>query len=140
MYVQPLVGPANGVPRTMPAPLSCDDWRVALLVHAEIHGLVGRSRELRELLQLHAQRLVGTPGNLAAHAYEPLGGPPGEFVLDTFWQDEPALRGHYQTPDYADYAQRIAELLARPSDVTIHLIERSYRPTGDVSLDPSRQD
>ena len=48
-----------------------------LLVHAEIHGLVGRDRELRELLQLHAERLGTTQGNLAANAYEPLGGHPG---------------------------------------------------------------
>jgi len=111
-----------------------------LLVHAEIHGLVGRDRELREQLQGHAERLGASPGNLAAKAYGPLGGEPGEYVLDAWWEDERALRAHYRTPEYADYAQRIGELLARPSDVTIHEIERSYRPAGDMSLDPSRQD
>ena len=48
------------------------------------------------------------------------------------------MRAHYRTPDYADYAQRIGELLARPTDVTIHVIERSYRPTCDLSMsDPA---
>ena len=111
-----------------------------LLVHAEIHGLVGRDRELRELLQEQAESLATTPGNLAANAFAPLGGAPGEYVLDAWWHDEGALRTHYRTPEYADYAQRIGELLARPSDVTIHELERSYRPAGDLSLDPSRQD
>jgi hypothetical protein len=32
------------------------------------------------------------------------------------------------------------DLIARPSDVTIHSVERSYRPTGDATLDPTRQD
>ena len=91
-------------------------------------------------LQEQAERLATTPGNLAANAYEPLGGAPGEYVLDAWWHDEGALRTHYRTPEYADYAQRIGELLARPSDVTIHELERSYRPAGDLSLDPGRQD
>ncbi|MGH2968417.1 MAG: hypothetical protein ACRDK0_05045 [Solirubrobacteraceae bacterium] len=53
--------------------------------------------------------------------------------------DERALRAHYTTPEHADYVQRIGDLLARPSDVTVHAVERSYRPTGDMSLDPTRQ-
>jgi quinol monooxygenase YgiN len=113
---------------------------MAVLVHAEIHGLAGRAGELRELLRLHAERLTNVQGNLAATPYEPVGSEPGEFVLDAWWRDEQALRAHYRTPEYADYAQRIGELLARPSDVTIHMIERSYRPTGDTSMDPTRQD
>ena len=63
-------------------------------------------------------------------------GHPGEYVLDAWWHDERALRTHYRTPEYADYAQRIGELLARPSDVTIHEIERSYRPAGDHVAGP----
>jgi quinol monooxygenase YgiN len=115
-------------------------WAMPLLVHAEIHGLAGRARELRELLIEHAGRLAAAPGGLGAGPYEPVAGEPGEFVLDAWWSDEPALRSHYATPEYADYARRIGELLARPSDVTIHTVERSYRPTGDASLDPLRQD
>ena len=113
---------------------------MTVLVHAEVHGLAGRAGDLRELLQLHAARLSTAQGNLAANPYEPIAGEPGEFVLDTWWRDGQALRAHYGTPDYAAYAQRIAELLARPSDVTIHMIERSYRPKGDLSMDPIRQD
>jgi quinol monooxygenase YgiN len=113
---------------------------MAVLVHAEVHGLAGRARELRELLQQHAARLSIAQGNLAANPYQPVAGEPGEFVLDTWWRDEQALRAQYGTPDYVDYVQRIGELLARPSDVTIHMIERSYRPSGDLSMDPTRQD
>jgi quinol monooxygenase YgiN len=113
---------------------------MAVLIHAEVHGLAGRVGDLRELLRVHAERLEGAPGNLGATPYEPVAGDPGEFVLDAWWRDEQALRAHYATAEYAEYTQRIGELLARPSDVTVHAIEHSYRPTGDMSLDPSRQD
>ena len=113
---------------------------MAVLVHAEIHGLVGRIGELRELLRAHAERLTGAAGGLGASAYEPIGEEPGELVLDALWEDERALSAHYRTAEYADYTMRIGELLARPSDVTVHYIERSYRPEADLSLDPTRQD
>ena len=29
--------------------------------------------------------------------------------------------------------------LARPSDATVHAVERSYQPTADLSSDPARQ-
>lgn len=112
---------------------------MAVLIHAEVHGLVGRIDELRELLRAHAERLTGAPGGLGASAYEPIGGEPGELVLDALWEDERALRAHYRTAEYGDYTARIGELLARPSDVTVHSIERSYRPAPDLSLDPTRQ-
>jgi quinol monooxygenase YgiN len=113
---------------------------MAVLVHAEIHGLAGRAADLRELLREHADRLAGAAGALAAHPYEPIAGEPGEFVLDVLWHDERVLREHYATEEYADYARRIGELLARPSDVTVHTIASSYQPVGDLSMDPVRQD
>jgi len=101
---------------------------------------VGRADELRQLLRVHADRLADAAGSLGAYPYEVVDGGAGEFVLDAWWRDEPALQAHYCTADYADYVTRIGELLARPSDVTVHMVERSYRPTANLSLDPSRQD
>ena len=113
---------------------------MAILVHAEVHGLAGRTEELRDLLRGHAERLGAAPGCLGAAPYESLAGEPAEFVLDAWWRDERALRAHYATEEYADYFQRIRSLISRPSDVTVHAIQRSYRPTGDATLDPTRQD
>jgi quinol monooxygenase YgiN len=112
---------------------------VTVLIHAELHGLAGRAAELRALLRKHAEGLAGAEGSLGATAYEPIGGEPGEFVLDSWWRDEAALRAHYATTEYARYVQRVGELLARPSDATVHAIERSYRATADLSADPTRQ-
>ena len=112
---------------------------VNVLIHAELHGLAGRAQELRDVLLEHSARLAVAAGGLGAAAYEPLGAEPGEFVLDAWWRDEAALRAHYATSEYTRYFQRVGELLARPSDVTVHAIERSYRATGDLSADPARQ-
>jgi quinol monooxygenase YgiN len=112
---------------------------MTVLIHAEIHGLAGRTPELRDVLRDHAEQLSRAEGNLGAAAYEPLGAEPGEFVLDAWWRDDAALRAHYTTAEYAHYAQLVGELLARPSDATVHTIERSYRPAADLSSDPTRQ-
>jgi quinol monooxygenase YgiN len=112
---------------------------VTVLIHAELHGLAGRATELRAVLHEHADRLAVAADGLGATAYEPLGAEPGEFGLDAWWRDEAALRDHYATTEYARYAERVGELLARPSDVTVHIIEHSYRPTADLSADPARQ-
>ena len=112
---------------------------MSVLIHAELHGLAGRAAELRGVLEEHARRMSAQEGSLGATAYEPLGAEPGEFVLDAWWRDEPALRAHYATIEYSTYVQRVSELLARPSDVTVHTIEHSYRATADLSADPTRQ-
>jgi quinol monooxygenase YgiN len=112
---------------------------MTVLIRAELHGLAGRQSELRAVLQEHAAHLAGAADSLGAAAYEPLGAEPGEFVLDAWWRDEAALRAHYATAEYAGYAQRVGELLARPSDAMVHTIAHSYRPAGDLSADPARQ-
>jgi quinol monooxygenase YgiN len=112
---------------------------MSVLIHAEIHGLAGRAPELREVLREHAERLARADGSLGATAYEPLGAAAGEFVLDAWWRDEAALHAHYATVEYAHYLRLVGELLARPSDATVHTVERSYRAEADLSLDPARQ-
>jgi quinol monooxygenase YgiN len=112
---------------------------MSVLIHAEIHGLAGRTPELREVLREHAERLARADGSLGAAAYEPLGAEPGEFVLDAWWRDEVALRAHYASAEYAHYVRLVGELLARPSDATVHAVGRSYRAAADLSLDPARQ-
>jgi quinol monooxygenase YgiN len=112
---------------------------VTVLVHAEIHGLVGRARELRALLTEHAATTARSPGSGGCVAYEPLGADPGEYVLDTWWADEAAMRVHYASDEYGLYVSAVGELLARPSDVQVHYVERSVRPRGNASLDPTRQ-
>ena len=112
---------------------------MSVLVHAEIHGLAGRAADLRELLRSHAQATARAPGSLGCVAFERLGGEPGEMALDAWWADEPSLRAHYASAEYGRYSSAVGEMLARPSDVTVHYVEHSVQAQGDPSLDPTRQ-
>jgi quinol monooxygenase YgiN len=112
---------------------------MTVLIHAEIHGLGGRADELRTLLLDHAAGLAAAEGSLGAVAFAPLDADTGEFVLQTHWRDDAAMQAHYATPEYTHYIDGVGELLARPSDVQIHYVERSVRATADLSLDPTRQ-
>jgi len=112
---------------------------MSVLIEAEIHGLAGRAGELRELLAEHVGRLAEADGSLGASAFAPVDADAGSFVLQSWWNDEDALRAHYASPVYARYVQLVGELLARPSDVRVHYVERSVRATADPSNDPARQ-
>jgi quinol monooxygenase YgiN len=113
---------------------------MSVLIHAEVHGLAGRAGELRAVLAEHAGSLSRADGCLGAVAAERLDGDAtAEFLLEALWRDEEALRTHYRTAEYARYMQQVGELLARPSDVTVHHVDRSYRATADLSADPTRQ-
>ncbi len=88
------------------------------LLIAEIHGLAGREPELAELLRTLASEASAEDGCLSFRALA--GGQPGEFVLLSWWRDEAALRAHYAAEPYRRYSAAVGELLARPSDVTVH--------------------
>jgi quinol monooxygenase YgiN len=112
---------------------------VSVLVQARIHGLAGRSAELADVLREHAAAMGAADGCVSSCVGALLDAEAGEFVLEALWRDEPAMRAHYATAEYGRYAGRIGELLARPSDVEVHYVERSVRATGDPSMDPVRQ-
>jgi quinol monooxygenase YgiN len=112
---------------------------MSVLVQAQIHGLGGRAADLTEVLEEHASAMAQADGCLSARASAPLDADPGEYLLEAVWRDEAAMHAHYASAEYARYAGRIGELLARPSDVQIHYVERSVRATGDASMDPVRQ-
>ena len=108
-------------------------------VHAQIHGLTGRGAELRDVLVEHANATAAMDGSLGSVASEPLGQEAGEYVLNAWWRDEATMRAHFESAVYGRYVELVGELLARPSDVQIHYVERTVRPAPDQSLDPARQ-
>ena len=111
---------------------------MSILVRAEIHGLAGRAAELRDVLRTHAAALGAADGCEGATVLEPLDAEHGELVLDVWWRDEASLRAHYATVEYRRYTQAVSPMLARPSDVLVHYVDRSVHPTADLAADPSR--
>jgi quinol monooxygenase YgiN len=103
------------------------------LLVAELHGLAGRERELRALLDelaTGAREEAGCASFLVLAAEEP-----GEFVLLSGWVGEGALSTHYSTPHYRRYREQVGPLLARASDVVVHRIAATLR-----ALDPNPPD
>src|SRR5215218_4620780 len=104
---------------------------MSVLLRAEIHGLAGRAPELRDVLREHVAALARADGNEGATASIPLDAEHGEMLLESWWRDEAALRDHYATTEYRRYTQAVSPLLARPSDVVVHYVERSVHATAD---------
>jgi quinol monooxygenase YgiN len=105
-----------------------------LILVAELHGLVGRQSELRELLDALAAGARGEPG---CQSFRVLTAEePGEWVLLSEWADEHALRAHYGTAHYRRYRDAVGPLLARPSDVVVHHLARTVHARDPNPPDP----
>jgi quinol monooxygenase YgiN len=103
------------------------------LLVAELHGLAGRRRDLRDLLEELARGAESEPGCVGFSVLE--AAEAGEFVLLSSWADEQSLSAHYTTPHYRRYRENVGPLLARPSDVVVHQIAATVR-----ALDPDPPD
>lgn len=104
-----------------------------LLMTADVHGLAGRVTELRALLSDLADGSRSEPGCESFRFFD--AEEPGDVFLLSAWADERALRNHYQTPHYRRYRAAVGELLARPSDVTVHRVCENVH-----ALDPNPPD
>jgi quinol monooxygenase YgiN len=97
----------------------------ALLLVAEMHGLVGRAAELERLL---TDLAVATRADPACLAYHVASLPePGEYLVLASWRDERSFRAHYVTDAYARYRGEVGPLLARPSDAVLHRVSSTVR-------------
>jgi quinol monooxygenase YgiN len=104
-----------------------------VLMTADLHGLAGRAPELRALLTELADGTRSEPGCESFRFFD--AEEPGDVFLLSGWADEQALRDHYQTPHYRRYRAAVGELLARPSDVTVHRVSQNVH-----ALDPNPPD
>ena len=100
---------------------------------AQLHGLVGRQGELRELLEALATGARDEPGciNFRVLAAEE----PGEWVVLSEWVEEASLRAHFRTAHYRRYRDAVGPLLARSSDVAVHYLDRTV-----YAVDPNPPD
>jgi quinol monooxygenase YgiN len=60
------------------------------------------------------------------------------MLLESWWRDEATMRAHWTSVAYERYAQAVGPLLARPSEVIVHYVERSVHATADPGADPAR--
>ena len=107
------------------------------LLIARVHGVAGRHGDLLAAADELAASSIADDGCLG---FDVLSQPaaPSELVLVTAWAGEGAMRAHFRSPAYGRYVSAVTQLLARPSDVTIHRIAGTVHPVADLSLEPER--
>ena len=108
------------------------------VVVARIAGLAGRAAELRTLLSDRAEAVRAEPGCVSYDVAELLG-EPAVFLGVQTWASAEAMRAHFATAGHASYQHEIGELLARPSEVALHEVAATTRPSPSTSpTDPGR--
>jgi quinol monooxygenase YgiN len=108
------------------------------VVVARIAGLSGRAAELRKLLTDRAVAVRREPGCAAYDVAELLDDPATFLVVHT-WTSAEAMRDHFASDAHASYQHEIGELLARPSEVVLHDVANTTRPSPSTSpTDPGR--
>jgi quinol monooxygenase YgiN len=112
---------------------------VSSVVVGDVHTLLGRREEVVALLRETQERARLEPGCLT-YAFAEVVEEPGHYVVVQEWRDEAALQAHYRSGTFADYQERVGELLARPSDVRVHLGAQTERLADPGPLDPRRAD
>jgi quinol monooxygenase YgiN len=102
---------------------------------AELHGLIGRTTDLRALL---SELAVATRREDGCESFRVLDSEdPAGIVLLSIWKDESAMRSHFTTRHYARYREQVGPLLARPSDVVVHHISETIHALDPDPPDPS---
>jgi quinol monooxygenase YgiN len=108
------------------------------VVVAKLEGLTGRAAELRQLLAERASAVRAEDGCLGYEVAERLD-EPAAFVIVQTWASSDALRAHFAATAHAEYQHAVDELLATPSEVVLHEVASTTRPSASTSpTDPGR--
>jgi quinol monooxygenase YgiN len=108
------------------------------VVVAKLSGLTGRAAELRRLLADRAATVRDEDGCLGYEVAERLDEPAAFLIVQT-WASTDAMRAHFSSSAQADYQHAVDELLAKPSEVVIHEVAATTRPSASTSpTDPGR--
>jgi quinol monooxygenase YgiN len=108
------------------------------VVVARLAGLTGRAAELRRLLAGRASD-VRTEDGCSAYDVAELLGEPAAFLIVQTWTSSEAMRAHFSTEAHAAYQHAVDELLAIPSEVVLHEVAATTRPSASTSpTDPGR--
>jgi quinol monooxygenase YgiN len=109
----------------------------SVVVVGDIHTLIGRKREVVELLRETQDRARVEPG-CVSYAFAEIVADPGRYVVIQEWRDGDALQEHYGSDAFKNYQARIGALLVRPSEVRIHRVAETVRPADPGPMDPRR--
>src|SRR4051794_3095640 len=90
-----------------------------VLAITRIHGIAGRRDELRALMRDTEVRVAQEPG-CQEYRFATTLDDPDEYVHVQEWTSEDAFSAHQRSAAFQDYQRALFDLLASPSDMTVH--------------------
>jgi quinol monooxygenase YgiN len=112
---------------------------MTVIAIGRVYGVASARGRLRELMARSASAARAEPGCRSFHFAEVVDGA-DEFVVVHEWDDESALEAHYRGAVHHTYQQGLFGLLARPSELAIHHVASTQRPTDGGPMDPRQAD
>jgi quinol monooxygenase YgiN len=110
-----------------------------VLAITRIHGIAGRRDELRELMRATAARVAGEPG-CRLYQFAATLEDPDEYLHVQEWASEQAFATHQSSPAFRDYQSGLFDLLARPSEMSVHRALQTTIPEPSSPPDPRSAD
>ena len=108
--------------------------RVVAVTH--IHGLAGRRDELRALMRETEARVSGARLYRFSATIED----PDEYLHVQEWASAADFSAHQASDAFADYQRALFDLLARPSEMSIHRVASTTNPRPSGEVDPRAVD
>jgi quinol monooxygenase YgiN len=104
-----------------------------------VYGIASTRPELIELMRRTAAAARDEPGCRSFDFAEALDGA-DEFVVVHEWDDRGALADYYGGAVHEAYQHELHGLLARPSDLAIHVVAATELPVARGPIDPRDAD
>jgi quinol monooxygenase YgiN len=104
-----------------------------------IHGIAGRRSDLRALMASTEARTAAEAG-CRLYRFAATLDDPDEYVHVQEWADEASWVAHQTSPAFRDYQRGLFDLLARPSDMTVHRAGETTVPQPSPPPDPRSAD
>jgi len=132
-----VTGAASGIGRALAEAWLREGCRV-VMADIEVPALAAAHEQLDPAQRDRAITVRNEDGCAGYEVAERLD-EPVSFVIVQTWTSADALRAHFATEAHAGYQHAVDELLATPSEVTIHQVESTTHPSASTSpTDPGR--
>ena len=110
-----------------------------VLAITHIHGIAGRRDELRALMR-DTETATAAEEGCRLYRFTVTLDDPDEYVHVQEWASEETWKAHQRSPAFSDYQRSLFDLLARPSEMTIHRGAQTTRPAPSGPPDPRSLD
>jgi quinol monooxygenase YgiN len=110
-----------------------------IVAFADVYAQIAQREAVQEVMLETQTRVREDPG-CVSFVFAEVVAEPGHFLLVQEWRDQAALDEHYRSAVFADYQAALGGLLARDSQMRVHVSEEEFRPVDSSRLDVGHDD